>query len=137
VTLASATRVRVLEGIRGEHPARGGPGLVDADQDSAALDQSRSQGTRDGVAAAGDAELAVDALEMGVDGVGGDEELIGDLLALQPVGEQLDDVELAVGQGLDEWRFDRGQGIGAVVESSGLLESGRHGRKELNRSAMV
>jgi len=74
---------------------------------------------------------------MGVDGVGGDEELIGDLLALQPVGEQLDDVELAVGQGLDEWRFDRGQGIGAVVESSGLLESGRHGRKEVNRSAMV
>ena len=92
---------------------RGALGLVDADQDSAALDQPRLDGTRHGLAAAGDVELAVDTLEMGVDGVGGDAELLGDLLALQPVGEQLDDVELAVGQ---------------VLERASLADGGRSNR---------
>jgi hypothetical protein len=44
----------VLEGIRGERSAREALGLVDADQDSATLDQPHLDSTRHGLAAAGD-----------------------------------------------------------------------------------
>ncbi|MGB5733930.1 MAG: hypothetical protein WBM40_05750 [Thiohalocapsa sp.] len=68
----------------------------------------------DGLAAAADTELAVDAFEMGVDGVGGDEEAVGNFLALQSLCEELDDVEFTVGQGLDLQRVDADRRLACV-----------------------
>ncbi len=48
-----------------------------------------------------DVELLIDALEVGIDGLGRDEELGGDLLVLQALRQELEDFVLAIRQHIE------------------------------------
>ena len=57
-------------------------------------------GFGDGLAPVADAEFAIDVLEVGLDGVDGDTQAVGDLLIGAMLGEESQDIHLAVAEGL-------------------------------------
>ena len=57
-------------------------------------------GFGDGLASVADAEFAIDVLEVGLDGVDGDTQAVGNLLIGAMLGEKSHDIHLAVAEGL-------------------------------------
>src|SRR5207302_5097516 len=72
-------------------PSLPGPGL---------FDEVAAQGLGDGSGSVGGAELLEDMLEVGLNRVGRDEELVGDVLVGMTEGEELQDLDLAGREGL-------------------------------------
>jgi hypothetical protein len=57
-------------------------------------------GFGNGLASVADAEFAIDVLEVGLDGVDGNTQAVGDLLIGAMLGEEAQDVQLAVAEGI-------------------------------------
>ena len=66
-------------------------------------EQAKLASPRDGLGAALDAQLAIDAAGVSLDRVQRDDELLGDVLVGETLADEVEDVELAWGEGVGEW----------------------------------
>ena len=73
-----------------------------------------------------DIEFPVDVLQVSFDGCGWNKHFVSNFLVAQPLGQQLQDVEFAIGQGLNQ---RLGTGRGGVLE--GGIGNGASGLSEL------
>ena len=80
-----------------------------------ALDKVVIGGEADGGAAVGHVDLAVDPVEVGVDGAWADEEAFGDLRVRQPGGNEPQDLDLRGGRPGVRRHARRGAGQGRVL----------------------
>src|SRR3954451_23820303 len=72
----------------------------------------------DQLVAAGEAELALDVLAVGLDGLDTQAEALGDRAGAEALADQVEDLQLAVAQPL-QWRARAGGGVGHLAEQAG------------------
>ena len=70
-----------------------------------------------------DLELLVDVLQVSIDGCCGNEQFVGNFLVAQPLGQQIQNIELAIGQGLKQWLLGSDHGrrppIAVLIQKQG------------------
>ena len=66
-------------------------------------EQPKLAGPRDGLGAALDTQFAIDAAGVSLDRVQRDDELVGNGLVGEPLADEVQDIELAWGEGVGEW----------------------------------